>query len=233
MIDAYLDAELGRDSSKQVESHISECPSCQQFAETRSQLSRIIKDAVPYAAAPIGLGVKLRRDKKSPFRRFGPIAVGLAFAVCAASTFLVLRPRLTPSEQLVNDLVSDHYRSRLRGHEVDIDSSKITNIEPWFKAKGLDYCPPILDFGSKGFKLVGGRVDSSQGRKLVTLVYSHNDRIIDLSVTPLGYADPINADRNETHIRVWNNCGLGYWAMADGDPEALIDLESMFPNRER
>jgi anti-sigma factor RsiW len=55
---------------------------------------------------------------------------------------------------LIAEAVSDHSRSLLVNHLLDITSSDQRVVKPWFTGK-LDYSPPVVDLTQAGYKLVG------------------------------------------------------------------------------
>jgi len=62
-----------------------------------------------------------------------------------------LLPGETPS--LVAEVASDHIRSLIGTHLIDVESSDQHTVKPWFAGK-VDFSPPVRDFADQGFKLV-------------------------------------------------------------------------------
>ncbi|MDR3690230.1 MAG: zf-HC2 domain-containing protein [Fimbriimonas sp.] len=232
IIDAYLDSELSPTSAASLEAHLSQCESCRRVLESRKRLSRAIKKAAPRVDAPVGLGAQYRSRHRSPIRRYGPWGLALAFAICGASTAWFLVPRPSATDRLVDDLIASHQVPDGATCE-RLDTSSPMKIEKWFQSRGVRFEPQVLDFAGAGFKLKGGKVSQSEGRKVVALVYDHAGMPIDVFVTPSAYADAIPVDKGGVHVRTWGSCGLNYWAVASADPSVLVDLRDQFPSRDR
>src|SRR5207237_10772332 len=78
------------------------------------------------------------------------------------------------NEDLAVEAVSTHVRATLGNHRVDVASSDQHTVKPWLSAR-LDYSPPVRDFASAGFALVGGRIDYLDRQPFAALVYRYRD----------------------------------------------------------
>ena len=87
------------------------------------------------------------------------------------------------NEDLAVEVVTTHVRATLGNHRVDVASSDQHTVKPWLSAR-LDYSPPVRDFASAGFALVGGRIDYLDRQPVAALVYRYRDHMIDVFVRP-------------------------------------------------
>jgi anti-sigma factor (TIGR02949 family) len=83
-LDQYLDRSLGRESTKALQSHVSECPSCAQELEARRSLRAQLKTAVRSVETPAFLESRIRASlekRQPPFRWIMSLAAVAAVLV--------------------------------------------------------------------------------------------------------------------------------------------------------
>lgn len=209
LIGAALDGELDLSQQFQISEHLEDCLSCNAVYRDLEQLQEDIRSRATYYRAPDSLIERLRtsiREEHNPSIRraqlpWGWIAIAASvLLVLSLGANLLLSKRGVPENQLIaQEVLSEHVRSILTNHQVDVISSDRHTVKPWFGDK-LDFSPDVKDLAARGFPLVGGRVEYIGQRPVVTGVRSQN-----------GY-----------HLVAWTKDRMAYWAISD---LSLDDLE--------
>jgi anti-sigma factor RsiW len=229
-IHAYVDGELDLSRSLEVEQHMPECQVCATAYRNQMALRSAVKDGSLYHYAPPKLEklirASLRREAKSEDgrRSFGwrwlPIGVALAFVLVTAFVIWRAVPGLHPSgdEVLAQEIVSNHVRSlQLESHRADVISSDQHTVKPWFDGK-LDFAPPVKDFASQGFPLIGGRLEYLNNRAVAALIYQRQKHYINLYIWPTDQSNAsaeVISKRQGYNLLHWTNSSMNYWAISD------------------
>jgi anti-sigma factor RsiW len=157
-------------------------------------------------------------------------AMGSAVSALAATGLVAIVLRNDGEQRIASDVVSAHLRSLQAGHLTDVLSSDQHTVKPWFNGR-LDVAPPVIDLTAQGFTLIGGRLDTIDGRAIGAIVYRRRTHVINLFVAQAASAEP-HAARIETmqgfNIRRWSERGLNYWAVSDLGVEELLDFGQKF-----
>ena len=261
LMDGYLDGELDPITSQTVEEHLRECHNCDQAHKTHGSLIRAIGNATPYFKAPAPLRERIQsslreeiaarplrnvaRDSQILFRRRRPELrtillgtpwnwIGLAAAVIfAAIIALNLAPRLQrpgADQFLATQLIAGHVRSLMANHLTDVASSDQHTVKPWLDAK-LDFAPAVVDLGSEGFPLLGGRLDYLENRPVAALVYQRRKHFINLFVWPAesGSINKTNTITRQGYQLVhWVDSDFSYWAVSDVSNDDLQTFKQVF-----
>ncbi len=194
-VHGYFDGELDAVRSTEFERHLENCAECQaelsQIESLHMQLqeSHLFQPASPQLRSRVGKqiaqernlgGAKATRDRRLFFvPAFAALAAGAAIL---AAGFFVLQAR-NQSTRITAELVDAHVRSLQPGHLTDVLSSDQHTVKPWFDGR-LEFIPPVSDFLQQGFPLVGGRLDTIDGRNVAALVYGRRKHFINLFVWP-------------------------------------------------
>lgn len=232
LLPAYLDQELVLSDAIAVERHLGSCPECQQsYEEQRSVRARLKRDAA-YFIAPAHLAQRI--NMALPVERVRPnrlkgwnanwLSAGAVMVTLLAVIWSGILYHTLPSDQdrLVEDLIASHVRSLQVDHLSDVVSSDQHTVKPWFHGK-LDFSPPVVNLGSQGFPLVGGRLDYLNDRTVAVLIYRHNQHPINLYIWP-------STDRNLSpqmqshqgyHLIHWVAASMNYWAVSDLENKEL------------
>jgi len=195
-IAAYADGEVDRLRSHTIGKHLRTCPSCAAKHQELLALRTRIRAGVPYFNAPPALreravamlaGAAPARGNGGRSNDHWRWLTGGALAGCAATIVAwVVGTAIIDwrtNEDLAVEAVTTHVRATLGNHRVDVASSDQHTVKPWLSAR-LDYSPPVHDFASEGFALIGGRIDYLDRQRVATLVYRYRDHMIDVFVRP-------------------------------------------------
>ena len=228
-IHAYVDGELDLARSLEVEHHMQECQACASAYQNQTPLRSAFKDSSLYHPAPPRLEKRirssLRREAKSEVGRrlFGwrwfPVGA-MALIVLLGLVIWRAVPGLRPSgdELLAQEMVSNHVRSlQLESHRADVISSDQHTVKPWFDGK-LDFAPPVKDFSSQGFPLLGGRLEYLHNRAAAALIYQRQKHYINLYIWPAEQSNAtgeVGTKRHGYNLLHWTNSGMTYWAISD------------------
>ena len=234
-IEAYLDNELNAAQQAGVKEHMDGCPECSAtYARLQKQRAEI-EVAAPYYDAPPGLEQSVRQGLRrldaasiKPARevpwRWIAVAASLLLAISVGWNVVQWRAPAAGNE-LAENVLSDHIRSLLGSHLVDVVSSDQHTVKPWFAGK-LDFSPEVKDLAPQGFPLAGGRVDYLSGRNVAALVYHRRLHVINLFIWPEGASAgaPVALTLNGYQILHWTGGAMTYWAVSD---VSMADLQSL------
>jgi len=235
LLHALIDGELDAGHAREVEAHLATCAKCAAAARDYREMKKAVaQDGLRYTAPP-----ELRRRieaslprAEAPTRRalLKGFAMGSAVSAIAASGLFAIVLRGDDEARLQSEFVSAHLRSLQANHLTDVVSTDQHTVKPWFNGR-LDVAPPVVDLGSQGFALVGGRLDYVDGRPVGALIYHRRQHVINLFVAQGTSAEP-RAAKMETvqgfNIRRWSDRGLNYWAVSDVSKEELANFGEQF-----
>src|ERR1700683_2202588 len=241
LIEAYMDEELDPGPSGSVGEHLLGCQSCSE-AHSRFRAQQAgIRSAAPYYAAPAQLERAVRdalrqavADEAKPAASSLPwrwIAVA-ATILLAISVSWNVRPssrRPVENDLVAENILSDHIRSLIGTHLLDVPSSNQHTVKPWFNGK-LDFSPDVKDFASQGFPLIGGRLDYLMDRPVAALVYGRRQHVINVFTWP---ADPAlmaesHYSRNGYNTIHWSHGSMTFWAVSDIAPTELGQFKNLY-----
>lgn len=233
LLHAYLDDELGAADSLAVARHLAECGACMQRFDAHAQLRGDLRQADLYRKAPAALRARIAARLPQaavaphpPRRAWSMALAALAALLVIAAVFAgwqTLQLRRQGSDALVAEAVSDHVRSLLPGHLIDVQTSNEHTVKPWFDGR-VDFSPQVKDLSAQGFELIGGRLDVLDGRQVAALVYKRRLHTINLFQWPSrtrAAAPP--QTRDGYHVLEWNDAGLRFVAVSS---VATSDLET-------
>lgn len=240
LLHAWLDDELGAADSLALVRHLENCADCAQRLRSHQQLRDAMRDANLRHKAPTALrdriAARLPQSAAEPrgavvARAPHPAWRVAAFALAASllitlslAGWQALQLRRQASDALVATAVSDHVRSLLPGHLIDVRTGDQHTVKPWFDGK-LDFSPQVKDLSAQGFDLVGGRLDVLDGRQVAALVYKRHLHMINLFQWPdRGVSSESLQNRDGYHVLEWNDAGMRFVAVssvAESDLQAF------------
>jgi anti-sigma factor RsiW len=238
LLDAYFDNELDLAKTVAIEEHLRTCASCRSQYELRVALQSQLHDPDLRYSAPVDFASQIRKKlalssqptrKILSFRAAAWIPAAIAAAAIFGAFLYANVERLLPDETptMVAEVASDHIRSLIGTHLVDVESSDQHSVKPWFGGK-IDFSPPVRDFADQGFKLVGGRLDYVRGNNVAVLVYRFKSHYVSLFIcrerTPEAASKPKSFDFQGYNLVYWNANGLDCWAVSDAAPGALLEF---------
>jgi anti-sigma factor RsiW len=238
LINALIDNELDTSNVIAIEQHLKTCPDCARVFDELKRVREIVgaREVRYVAPEPFRrrLRIALNQDavarRRKPARRFPWLTWAPSGALATFGVAACLFAGLNVAQAPLNDeLVSDHVRSLLASHLMDVPTSDRHVVKPWFDGK-VPFAPSVIDFKTDGFPLVGGRLDLLRGQRVAALVYRRRLHVINVFVWPLSGLDPLARDRTENGYNLvhWTNGGLNYWAVSDLDPTELRQFRDLY-----
>lgn len=231
LLDAHADGELDLLHDIEIERHLAGCAECAQALEGMANLRAAFAEPALRYALPPGLERRVTKavrresqpDRLAWLRTWPTFSLGAAFA-CALFVLWAgptPRPTTASGDALATEVVSSHVRALMASHLTDVPSTDQHTVKPWFNGK-LDFSPPVQDFATNGFPLIGGRLDYLDGHPVAALVYRRRRHFINLFVWPSARADTSAAvttsapsTRQGYHVVHWEKSGSTYWAVSD------------------
>ncbi|MDB5655735.1 MAG: hypothetical protein JWQ94_3348 [Tardiphaga sp.] len=234
LLHALLDGELDAGHAREVEDHIAGCPQCAaQLRDFRTMSAAMTTGELRFTApAYLPRRIEASLPLRAPNRRavLKGFAMGSAVSALAATAVVGIVLRQADEQRIVSDVVSAHLRSLQAGHLTDVLSTDQHTVKPWFNGR-LDVAPPVADLTAQGFTLIGGRLDTIDGRSVGAIVYRRRTHVINLFVAQIAKTEP-SAAKIETvqgfNIRRWSERGLNYWAVSDLTADELADFGTKY-----
>lgn len=250
-IGALLDDELLPGEREELVAHIAECADCARYRSDLQGLRSRVREL--REAAPASLAHRLRarlevEAAEAPLPRarpgltamvanwlgrylqsyYRPAFAMLAVAMLSAAAALWWAGRAQDQQVLAHDVLAAHVRSLLQDNAVQVASLDTHTVKPWFAGR-LDYTPVVKDLAEEGFKLIGGRLDYVDGRRVAALVYMRRLHKINLFIWPAKDGAAIS-----THLRIdgynivsWTAANMTFWAISDLDERELGELPGL------
>jgi anti-sigma factor RsiW len=243
-IDAYIDNELDVATVIMVKQHLRECSHCRQLLESRKLVGTLLSDPEVRFEVPDSLRAKIESALPAATvakRGFGrsstvpwfsvPLALAAAFVVMLGLVYLYQGTTTGHSdgEALAKEVISNHVRSLLATHLLDVPSTDQHTVKPWFDGK-LKFAPPVQDFSDRGFRLIGGRLDYLNGREVAALVYQRNKHLINLFIWPSESGSNTTTQsfvKDGYNVLHWDRDGFEFWAVSDVNPADLKAFSSL------
>ena len=236
LLHAYVDGELDLANTRETERHLQSCADCRGSEKAIRELRSALTSDAPAYRAPAHLRKRvraaLRGETKSSRQTLSPwlmFATGAAFAAVLVGAVLFQTMHQVRSNSIVDQVVTNHVRSLLAAHLVDVVSSDQHTVKPWFDGK-IDFAPEVHDLSANGFPLLGGRLDYLDGKTVAALVYQRNKHPINLFITPESTSrstSPTVVTRRGYNVFSWTNSGMKCWAVSDLNQAELREFTEL------
>jgi anti-sigma factor RsiW len=225
LLDAYVDGELELTRQLDMEAHLAACSTCKKAAEAAINFRFSVRMNMPVYRAPPELKTTiraaLRKESGSRLERvfqfWRPLAGTAGILVLGLSlAWAWIADSHDKDRGLIAEAISDHSRSLLVDHLLDVTSSDQHTVKPWVTAK-LDYSPPVADLSGAGYGLVGGRIDLLENRPVAAIVYQHQGHFINVFVWPAAnHAIDFDVQSHQGYsLCGWNKAGLNYLIISE------------------
>jgi anti-sigma factor RsiW len=239
LLHALIDGELDASHAREVEAHLATCAKCAAAARDYREMKKAVAQGIAQGGLRYTAPPELRRrieaslpQTAAPTRRalLRGFAMGSAVSAMAATGLFAVILRSDDETRLQTEFVSAHLRSLQANHLTDVVSTDQHTVKPWFNGR-IDIAPPVVDLGSQGFALIGGRLDYIDGRPVGSVIYRRRQHVINLFVVQ-GAGNESRAAKMDAvqgfNIRRWSDRGLDYWAVSDLAKEELASFGEKF-----
>src|SRR2546422_6406602 len=143
-----------------VREHLASCAACARVDHVDRMLSEVLEQRLPKHPASLALKRRLAAEWPAPprartsFKRFVMPALAAAAVVLALTPQLYHRLVVVPGDRnaLVTEAVNDHVRLLLSQRPMDVESSDVHQVKPWFAGR-LDFAPAVAFDGDAEFPL--------------------------------------------------------------------------------
>jgi anti-sigma factor RsiW len=242
-LDPFFDNELGLAEAQKIQQHLEQCPTCEAIYASRLAVREALQKPEVRFTPPGDLHDQIRGElskqvrpaPRNIWRRpafqltnwFLPALAGAAAVLLLWLGSTVFQTPNRPANSLLAtvtaQLVSDHMRSLLPDHLIDVVSTDQHTVKPWFAGK-LSFSPPVYDLSDQGFKLIGGRLDYLGNQEIAAVVFQRRQHYINLFVWPKTESAQVTdtlLQKEGFNMYGWEANGLIMWAVTDADPAAL------------
>ena len=256
--DRLLDYQRGRlahAAESEVRAHFADCAECTRADAVEHELTRALEQRLPQHPASLALKRRLAAQWPAPtaatpswWSRWRP---ALTPALAVAALLLLAAPvlyyeraasRATGERAgLVAEAVNDHLRVLASQHPMDIESSDVHQVKPWFEGR-LDFAPRVAFGGDAEFPLKGGAVGYFLDRKAAVFMYTRRLHPITLLVfradgltwptrapAPGGPIEVYRTADRGFNVVMWRTPELGYALVSDVDARDLNALAARIP----
>lgn len=249
-IGALLDDELPSRERDDLIAHIGECPDCARYRTELSSLGQHVRQLRETAPASLAQRLRARLEveaTEAPLPRIRPAVPAMvagwlgrylqsfyrpalamfAVAILSVAATLWWADRAQDQQALAHDVLAAHVRSLLQDNTVQVASLDTHTVKPWFAGR-LDYTPVVKDLSEEGFKLIGGRLDYVDGRRVAALVYMRRLHKINVFIWPAkGTAVASNLHIDGYNIVTWTAANMTFWAISDVEERELDQLAEL------
>ena len=251
----YQRGRLALAAESEVRAHLDDCAECTRADAAEHELTKALEQRLPQHPASLALKRRLAAQWPAPtaatpswWSRWRP---ALTPALAVVALLLLATPvlyyeraasRATGERTgLVAEAVNDHLRVLASQHPMDIESSDVHQVKPWFEGR-LDFAPRVAFEGDAEFPLKGGAVGYFRDRKAAVFMYTRRLHPITLLVfradgltwptpapAPGGATEAYRTADRGFNVIMWRTPELGYVLVSDVDARDLNALAARIP----
>jgi anti-sigma factor RsiW len=235
LLGGLVDGELDAANTALVEAHVGRCDGCREELERLHAVRTLLRSEGVRHSAPEALARRIAALPELSPRAANEnrvpswLAPGVIGALAAS---LAMISFVTPATTAAVDqeLVSSHVRSLQPGHLTDVQTTNQHIVKPWFNGR-IDFSPPVPELADAGFPLIGGRLDSIDGKTVPAIVYKRRLHTVNVFVWPAKDSGERALVRDGFAIREWSRNGLRFAAVSDIPAAELKQFETIFEQR--
>jgi anti-sigma factor RsiW len=235
LLGGLVDGELDAANTALVEAHVGRCDGCREELERLQAVRTLLRSEGVRHSAPEALARRIAALPELSPRAANEnrvpswLAPGVVGALAAS---LAMISFVTPATTAAVDqeLVSSHVRSLQPGHLTDVQTTNQHIVKPWFNGR-IDFSPPVPELADAGFPLIGGRLDSIDGKTVPAIVYKRWLHTVNVFVWPAKDSGERALVRDGFAIREWSRNGLRFAAVSDIPAAELKQFETIFEQR--
>jgi anti-sigma factor RsiW len=245
----YQRGELSTSHRTEVRAHLEGCTACDHELTAEAVLTETLERRLPRYAAPLALKRRFAAQWPRAFLQkpswWARWRLSVVPALAMATVLLIAVPiyygqvwRFQSDQPvgMVTEAVIDHLRLLSSQHPLDIESSNMHQVKPWYEGQ-LDFAPVVRFLGDQEFPLAGGAIGYFLDRKAAVFVFHRRLHAISLIVFPargLSWStrglEPVGAVRARVaddrgfHVILWRQGEQGYALISDVDLPELTRL---------
>lgn len=235
LLGPLVDGELDAANSALLEAHVARCEACREELERLQAVRNLLHGEGVRHSAPeslmsrIAAMAELSPKAANENRVASWLAPGVVGALAAS---LAMISFVTPATTAAVDqeIVSSHVRSLQPGHLTDVQTTNQHIVKPWFNGR-IDFSPPVPELADQGFPLIGGRLDSIDGKTVPAIVYKRRLHTVNVFVWPAKESGERSLVKDGFAIREWTRNGLRFAAVSDIPAAELQQFEALFVQR--
>jgi len=246
---AYQRGQLSTLHWTEVRAHVQACTACDQDVTAEAVLTETLERRLPQHPAPLALKRRLAAQWPRAFQQkpawWARWRLSVVPALAMASVLLIAVPiyygqvwRIQSDRPvgMVTEAVTDHLRLLSSQHPLDIESSNMHQVKPWYEGR-LDFAPVVRFLGDQEFPLAGGAIGYFLDRKAAVFVFHRRLHAISLIVFPargMSWStrglEPVGAVRAHVsddrgfHVILWRQGEQGYALISDVELPELTQL---------
>jgi anti-sigma factor RsiW len=235
LLGGLVDGELDAANTALVEAHVARCEGCRKELERLQAVRALLRADEVRHSAPESLAKRIAAMPELSIRAANEnrIPTWLAPAVGGAlAASLAMISFVTPATTAAVDqeLVSSHVRSLQPGHLTDVQTTNQHIVKQWFNGR-IDFSPPVPELADQGFPLIGGRLDSINGKSVPAIVYKRRLHTVNVFVWPEKDSSERALVKDGFALREWSRNGLRFAAISDIPAPELQQFETLFVQR--